>query len=243
MAAREAFDFSGRVVWITGAGRGIGLACAEAFASRGATVVGFDLRFDDRLEAVASAVRLDIADAHAVRQTCGTLPAGQREPDVLVNNAGITRDNVMWKLTDEDWSRVIDINLSGAFYLMREVIPLMRSLGRGAVINITSINGERGKFGQTNYSAAKAGLIGLTRSAAREGGRFGIRVNAVAPGMIETELAAELPAEVRQKAMEETSLGRIGQPSDVANAVMFLASPLAQHVTGQVLRVDGGQYM
>ena len=243
MAAREAFDFSGRVVWITGAARGIGLACAKAFHTRGARVVGFDVKPSEDMSAVATSVEVNVGDAAAVALTCEQLVADNLSPDVLVNNAGITRDGVIWKASDSDWSQVLEVNLSAAFYMTRAVFPLLRSLGRGAIVNVTSINGERGKFGQTNYSAAKAGLIGLTKSAAREGGRFGIRVNAVSPGMIETELAAGLPESARQTALQEAVLGRLGLPADVANAVMFLASPLARHITGQVLRVDGGQYM
>lgn len=242
MAAREAFDFAGQVVWITGAARGIGLACAQAFQQRGARVVGFDVQLDDALASVARAVELNIADPEAVAAACAGLAEKQLAPHVLVNNAGITRDGMLWKLDNADWAQVLDVNLNGAFYMMRASIPLMRAAGRGSIVNIASINGERGKLGQTNYSAAKAGLIGLTKSAAREGGRFGIRVNAVSPGMIETELAAGLPDTVRQAAVQEASLGKLGQPEDVANAVMFLASPMAAHITGQVLRVDGGQY-
>ncbi|MBZ0136824.1 MAG: SDR family oxidoreductase [Planctomycetes bacterium] len=243
MAEREAFDFSGRVVWITGAARGIGLTCAEAFHARGARVVGIDVKPGTSLAKYARAVELNIADPKAVAAAGAELASDNLAPDVLVNNAGITRDGVMWKLQTEDWTQVLDVNLNGAFYMMREAVPLMRSAGGGAIVNITSINGERGKFGQTNYSAAKAGLIGLTKSGAREGGRFGIRVNAVSPGMIETELAADLPATIRDAALAETALGRLGATEDVANAVLFLASPLAAHITGQVIRVDGGQYM
>ncbi|MCA8912394.1 MAG: SDR family oxidoreductase, partial [Planctomycetes bacterium] len=154
-----------------------------------------------------------------------------------------TRDGVVWKLSDEDWRSVIDVNLTGAFHLLRESVPLMRALGRGNIVNIASINGERGKFGQANYSASKAGLIGLTKSAARDCGRFGIRVNAVAPGLVDTEMTRVLPAEVRQRAVNESVLGRISSPLDVANCVMFLASAMAQQITGQVIRVDGGQYI
>lgn len=243
MAAREAFEFSGRVVWITGAARGIGLACAEAFHAGGARVVGLDVKPSEPMNAVATSVEVNVGDAAAVALACEQLVADNLSPDVLVNNAGITRDGVIWKASDSDWSQVLEVNLNAAFYMTRAVFPLLRSLGRGAIVNITSINGERGKFGQTNYSAAKAGLIGLTKSAAREGGRFGIRVNAVSPGMIETELAAGLPESARQTAVQEAALGRLGLPADVANAVMFLASPMARHITGQVLRVDGGQYM
>ena len=244
MAARESFDFTGRVVWVTGAARGIGLACARAFAAHGAQVVGMDLQLSDPLkECAARPVELNVADAEAVSRTAAALTEANLAPDVVVNNAGITRDGVHWKLSEADWSAVLDINLSGAFHIMREATPLMRSLGRGSFVNITSINGERGKFGQANYCAAKAGLIGLTKAAAREGGRFGIRVNAVAPGMVETEMAQQLPADVKKKAVEESLLGRIAQPEDVANCVLFLASPMASHITGQVIRVDGGQYL
>lgn len=244
MAAREPYDFSGRVVWVTGAARGIGLACARAFAAKGAQVVGLDLQLSDLLrECAPRSAELNVADAEAVSHTAAALAEANLAPDVVVNNAGITRDSVHWKLSEADWSEVLNVNLSGAFHVMREATPLMRSLGRGSFVNITSINGERGKFGQANYSAAKAGLIGLTKAAARESGRFGIRVNAVSPGMVETELTQQLPADVRKKALEETLLGRIARPEDVANCVLFLASAMAAHITGQVIRVDGGQYL
>ena len=244
MAEREAFDFSGRVVWITGAGRGIGLACAAAFADHGAEVVGFDLQPSEALRATTKhVVEINVSDPAAVEQTVAELAASNLTPDVLVNNAGVTRDGVVWKLSDEDWRSVIDVNLTGAFHLLRESVPLMRALGRGNIVNIASINGERGKFGQANYSASKAGLIGLTKSAARDCGRFGIRVNAVAPGLVDTEMTRVLPAEVRQRAVNESVLGRISSPLDVANCVMFLASAMAQQITGQVIRVDGGQYI
>ncbi|MEZ5993677.1 MAG: 3-oxoacyl-ACP reductase FabG [Planctomycetota bacterium] len=244
MKTRDPLDFTGRVVWITGAARGIGLACAEAFSQRNAQVVGMDLQLTDALKMCATrALELDVADPVAVAEAAALLAESSLTPDVIVNNAGITRDGVHWKMPEADWSAVLDVNLSGAFHLMREATPLMRSLGRGSIVNITSINGERGKFGQANYSAAKAGLIGLTKAVARECGRFGIRVNAVAPGMVATDMAKQLPDQVAQKAIEETLLGRIAQPEDVANCVLFLASPLAAHITGQVIRVDGGQYL
>ena len=244
VVAREPFDFSGRVVWVTGAARGIGLACARAFATRGAQVVGMDLQLSESLtECAPHSVELNVADAEAVSRTAAMLAESNLSPDIVVNNAGITRDGVHWKLSDADWSSVLAVNLSGAFHVMREATPLMRSLGRGSVVNIASINGERGKLGQANYSAAKAGLIGLTKATARECGRFGIRVNAVAPGMVETEMAQQLQGDVKKKAIEETLLGRIARPEDVANCVLFLASPMAAHITGQVIRVDGGQYL
>jgi len=242
--APDPLDLTGRVAWVTGAARGIGLACVRTLAGHGARVVGFDLELSPELLKVAPDSReLNVADPAAVTQAAAALAEAGLAPEILVNNAGITRDGVVWKLSDADWSSVLDVNLSGAFHLLRAAIPLMRASGRGSIVNITSINGERGKFGQSNYSAAKAGLIGLTKAAAREAGRFGIRVNAVGPGMVETEMAQSLPPEVKQRAVDESVLGRIAQPEDVANCVLFLASPLATHITGQVIRVDGGQYI
>jgi len=160
---------------------------------------------------------------------------------VLVHAAGITRDGVLWKMTDDAWEDVIRVNLDSAFWLLRDAVPWLRRAEGGSVVLISSINGERGKFGQANYAASKAGLIGLGRSAARELGKFGVRVNLVAPGLIETPMTETLPEDAKRKALEETALGRFGRPEDVAGAVLFLASALSAHVTGQVLRVDGGQ--
>jgi 3-oxoacyl-[acyl-carrier protein] reductase len=276
VAARDPFDFSGQVVWITGAARGIGLACARAFLERGARVVAFDVAAGEEASGLRASgfglgdndtqrssssslsprpktpssnpmasqvsLTLDVSDADAVTAAALELAAQGLAPHVLVNNAGITRDGMLWKLSLDDWRRVLDVNLDGAFHMLREAFPLMRQRG-GAIVNVASINGERGKIGQANYTAAKAGLIGLTKTAAREGGRFGIRVNAVSPGMIETDMTAHVPEQSRRKALEETALGRLGTPQDVANAVLFLASPYAQHITGQTIRVDGGQCM
>jgi NAD(P)-dependent dehydrogenase (short-subunit alcohol dehydrogenase family) len=160
---------------------------------------------------------------------------------VLVNAAGINRDAVVWKLSDEAWDSVIDVNLSGAFRMTRAVAPLMRGRDRGVIVNIASINGLRGKVGLANYSASKGGLIAMTRTVARELGRFSVRVNAIAPGFIDTPMTQAVSDEIRAAAVAETTLGRMGTPIDVANAVLFLASPLAAHITGHVLVVDGGQ--
>jgi 3-oxoacyl-[acyl-carrier protein] reductase len=244
MAALPELGWSGRTVWISGASRGIGLATAELASELGARVVGLDRVVGKELQALAArALELDVASSAAVGRAAAELAAADLAPDILVNNAGIARDAVAWKLDDESWQRVLDVNLSGAFYLARAAIPHLRARGGGAIVNVASINGERGKFGQASYSASKAGLIGLTKTLARELGRFGIRVNAVAPGLVETELAAGLPAEVRARALEESLLGRLATPLDIARAIVFLGSPWAGHVTGHVLRVDGGQYL
>lgn len=241
---QQPFDLSGVTAWITGAGRGIGLACARAFADSGANVVGIDMSISDELSEITEFTKsIDVGDGGAVKQAAEDLLKAGLVPDVLVNNAGITRDGMVWKLSSEDWQSVINVNLTGAFHLTQAVFPSMRERGSGSIINITSINGMRGKLGQSNYAAAKAGMIGLTKTNAIEGGRFGIRVNAVAPGMVETEMAKQLPEEVKQKARDESALNRLAQPEDIANCVMFLASPLSRHITGQVIKVDGGQYI
>ena len=180
-------------------------------------------------------------DARAVQALFRGLEAADLAPDVLVHAAGITRDHVLWKLADEEWTEVLRTNLDSAFWLLRAAVPAMRARERGAVVFLSSINGERGKVGQANYAASKAGLIGLARTAARELGPSNIRVNVVAPGLVRTAMSAHLPAEALERALGEAVLGRLAEPDDVARAVLFLCSDLARHVTGQVLRVDGGQ--
>jgi 3-oxoacyl-[acyl-carrier protein] reductase len=165
--------------------------------------------------------------------------------DILVNNAGMNWDGVSWKMTEEQWDRVIEVNLKGYFNFTRHVAPLLKEQKSGKIINVTSINGLRGKFGQSNYSASKAGIIGYTKAIAKELGAFGVNVNAVAPGLIETAMLKE--SEARDKiidlAMAEIVLKRVGTPEDVANVVLFLASDMSRHVTGEVIKVDGGQYI
>ncbi|MBT3222547.1 MAG: SDR family oxidoreductase [Proteobacteria bacterium] len=234
-----------QTAWVTGASQGIGLACAQGLASAGAQVVGLDISVSAELRAVAhTAVEVDISQFDAVEQQVATLADAGLTPTIIVNNAGITRDGVLWKMTEENWDAVIAVNLKGAFNLIRHLAPLMRKQGQGgSIINVTSINGLRGKFGQSNYAASKAGLIGLTKTAARELGRAGIRVNAVAPGMVLTEMARSLPESVLKKAIDETVLGKLATVEDIADAVVFLASSASGHITGQVLQVDGGQYI
>lgn len=212
---------------------------ADALAAEGARVQVFDVAPDDAGGCGPHGFhRVDITDAEAVAAAVAALDPA---PDILVNNAGITRDRTLMKMSAEEWRQVLDVNLTGAFNLIRAVAPGMAAAGGGAIVNITSINGIRGKIGQGNYAASKAGLIGLTRTAAREMGRKGITVNAVAPGMVMTEMARALPPEILQRALDETALGRLAEPGDIAAAVVFLASNAARMITGQVLQVDAGQ--
>jgi NAD(P)-dependent dehydrogenase (short-subunit alcohol dehydrogenase family) len=234
----------GRVAFVTGASSGIGAAVARRFLSAGARVLAFDrqppvnnslpheglLFFEGDITKQDS---IDAAFASAV-STFGRV-------DAVVNCAGITADAVTWKLTDEQWQRVLDVNLTGSFRVVRAAIPIMRKAGGGAIVLISSVNGLRGKFGQSNYAASKAGVIALTKSAALEAAAFGIRVNAIAPGYVKTPMTAAIPEEFQQEALNETPLGRLAEPEDIADPILFLCSPLARHVTGVVLRVDGGQ--
>lgn len=236
-------DLSHQVAWVTGGASGIGRAIVEALSAAGASVVSLDMAH--RAEAQSSGrvfvEALDVRDTSAVEALTASLDRRGLAPDALVNCAGITRDNVVWKLTDEDWQGVLDVNLGGAFRMTRALAPIMRRRGRGAIVNIASINALRGKFGQANYAASKGGLVSFTRTVARELARFQVRVNAVAPGFIETPMTQALPEAVLAQARGEVLLGRFGRPEDVAHAVLFLVSPLALHITGHVLVVDGGQ--
>jgi 3-oxoacyl-[acyl-carrier protein] reductase len=246
-------DLDQHAAVVTGASRGIGRAIAIELARCGADVVLADWSAEadaaDTRAGVEAAGRRAVfvqgsvaepADAarmvHAVVEHFGRL-------DILVNNAGINRDAVVWKMTDEQWDEVLAVSLKGQFNTIRAAAPIFRQQGSGRIVNIASINGLRGKFGQANYAAAKAGIIALTKSVARELGRSGVTCNAVAPGLIETEMTRQLPADVRQKALDEIVLGRIGTPEDVAAVVVFLCSDKARHITGEVIKVDGGQYI
>ena len=235
------FSFTGERAIVTGASRGIGRAIADALAEAGAEVDAFDVGEPERGDNFRHHfVRVDIADAAAVNDAVARLGAA---PSQLVNNAGITRDRSLMKMSDADWGAVLAVNLTGAFNMIRAVAPRMTAQGRGRIVNITSINGLRGKFGQANYAAAKAGLIGLTKTAAREFGKKGITVNAVAPGMVMTEMARALPADVLARAAAEAALEDLDAPEDISNAVLFLLSDAARAITGEVLRVDAGQYI
>jgi 3-oxoacyl-[acyl-carrier protein] reductase len=233
------FDFHGHQAVVTGAARGIGEAIGTALAAAGAIVHCFDVG----REAGHSPFvyhRVDTTDPAAVEAAVAALP---RVPTLLVNNAGITRDRTLAKMSDVEWSSVLSVNLTGTFHMIRAIGPRMVAQGFGRIVNITSINGLRGKFGQGNYAASKAGLIGLTKTAAREFGKAGVTVNAVAPGMVMTDMARGLPADVTAQASREATLPRLAEPSDVSAAVLFLLSDGARAITGEVLRVDAGQYI
>ena len=234
-------DLSGRAAVVTGGAQGIGLAIAGRLAAQGAAVHIFDVALpQDGGDPRFVYHEVDIADSEAVNKVVEGLPA---HTTLLVNNAGITRDRSLANMSDDEWQSVLDINLGGSFHVLRALAPRMKKAAHGRIVNITSINGIRGKFGQANYTAAKAGLIALTKTAARELGPRGITVNAVAPGMVMTEMARQLPQQFIDKAREEALLPELAEPDDIANAVLFLLSEQARFITGEVLRVDVGQYL
>jgi 3-oxoacyl-[acyl-carrier protein] reductase len=239
-------DLTGKTALVTGSTRGIGHAIARALHAAGArvAVVGRD---QARAEAVAAelgeraaGVACDVAQADQVEAAIAAAERALGPIDILVNNAGLTRDNILLRLTDADWNAVLDANLKGAFHTTRAVIKGMMKRRAGRIVNITSIVGLTGNKGQANYAASKAGLIGFTKSVAKEYASRGILANCVAPGFIETDMTAALPDEARATLLQDIALGRLGRPEDVAGAVLFLASDLAGYITGQVLVVDGG---
>ena len=240
---------------VTGGSQGIGSATSLEMAREGANVCllyrkheaeAIKLREDIRAMG-RKAIALE-ADASSFADAQRVVDAALNEfgrLDILVNNAGMNWDGVSWKMTEEQWDRVIEVNLKGYFNFTRNVAPHFKEQQHGKIINITSINGLRGKFGQTNYSASKAGIIGFTKALAKELGAFGVNVNAVAPGLIETRMLKESDArdKIIDMAMAEIVLKRVGSPEDVANLVVFLASEKGRHITGEVIKVDGGQYI
>lgn len=234
-------DFKGRVAVVTGGARGIGLSITRALVDHGAEVHVFDVAQGEEADKVPYTFhQVDIADSTSVADAVSRLPA---QVSLLVNNAGITRDRSMVNMSDDEWQSVLSVNLTGAFNMARALAPAMRKAGYGRIVNITSINGMRGKFGQANYCASKAGLIGLTKTLARELGPKGVTVNAVAPGMVMTRMAMGLPEEIIAKAKAESVLPELAKPEDVANVVLFLLSDAARMITGEVIRVDAGQYI
>lgn len=232
---------AGRLAIVTGGIRGIGRAITDALVAQGAEVHAFDWEVAVAEDSLGFSVhKVDVSDAAAVNGAVAALP---RAPTLLVNNAGITRDRSLGKMTDAEWQAVLNVNLSGPFHMLRAVSGGMKKAGYGRVVNIISINGLRGKFGQINYASTKAGLIGMTKTAAKELGRKGVTVNCVAPGMVMTQMAKALPPEILDKALAEAALGQLTEPEDVANAVLFLLSDAARMITGQIIQVDAGQYI
>jgi len=240
-------ELKGRVALVTGGSRGIGFAIAAQLAEAGARVA-IAARDGERAQQAAGQLpgeghagfAVDVGDSASVESLIRAAEAEVGPTDILVNNAGVTRDNLLMRLRDDDWNAVLDTNLRGAFNTIRAVSRGMMKRRFGRIVNITSIVGLTGNKGQANYAASKAGLIGLTKSVARELASRGILVNAVAPGYIETDMTTELPQAAREGLVGQIAVGRLGQPEDVAGVVRFLAGPAASYITGQVLVVDGG---
>jgi 3-oxoacyl-[acyl-carrier protein] reductase len=250
---KTTMNLEGKSAIVTGGSIGIGAAIALKLAECGANVALNYRKHREEAESILTRivqlgrkgllVQSDISNFEDAAKMVEAVKFEFGRVDILVNNAGINRDGVIWKMTEEQWDIVLDTNLKGYFNYIRSVAPIFREQQSGKIVNITSINGLRGKFGQTNYSASKAGIIGLTKSVARELGKYGVNVNAVAPGLIETDMMKNAEESVRSAALEDIVLKRIGQPDDVANLVVFLCTDLARHITGEVIKVDGGQYI
>lgn len=245
-------ELKDRLALITGGAQGIGLTIGEELAGQGAHVILADVNQEGAQKAAdeirgnggsASAVRLDVSKAEEVQEVFASISREHKPLDILVNNAGITRDGLLIRLKEEDWDLVLSINLKGSFLCSQQAVKQMMKAKQGAIVNIASIVGVMGNFGQANYSASKAGLIGLTKTTARESAARGIRVNAVAPGFIDTEMTRVLDENVKQKLIDQIPLARLGLPQDIARCVSFLVSDRASYITGQVINVNGGMLM
>lgn len=245
--------FEGKVALITGGSSGIGEATVTLFAREGARVA-FTYRSNKQsaenilskirdMGREALAIQADVADFKRAQEVVEEVCKAFGTIDILVNNAGTNRDKVIWKITEEDWDEVVATDLKGVFNYIRAVAPIFREKKAGKIITVSSINGLRGKFGQSNYSAAKAGVIGLSKTIAKELGRSNVNVNVVCPGLIATEMIKSMPEDFLAKSTEEIVLGRLGDPMDVAHTIAFLADERSRHITGEVIKVDGGQYI
>lgn len=246
-------DLADKVAIVTGGSRGIGQAIAWDLACNGAHVALNYRRSADEAQQLIQqiqglgrkglAIQADVASFADAQRMVETVVRELGRLDILVNNAGVNRDSVIWKMSEEQWDEVISIDLKGTFNYIRAAAPIFKEQGSGKIVNVTSINGLRGKFGQSNYTAAKGGVNALTKTVARELGRYNVNVNAVAPGLIETDMVKQAPQQVRDLALSEIVLGRLGTPEEVAWIVTFLCSERARHITGEVITVDGGQYL
>jgi 3-oxoacyl-[acyl-carrier protein] reductase len=245
-------DFTGQVAIVTGGGRGIGRAIAGKLAQRGVHVAIADINPDEAIEAAAAltalgvkamGIKLDVSKAEEVKKVFEDVCKELNKIDILVNNAGITKDTLLLRMKEEDWDSVMGINLKGVFLCSREAIKEMSQRRYGRIVNISSVAAFMGNPGQANYSASKAGIVGLTKTIAREYASRGITVNAVAPGFIQTAMTDVLPEKVKEEVKKQIPLGVFGTAEDVANAVVFLASPDSGYITGQVIHVNGGMYM
>lgn len=244
---------TGKVALITGATRGIGKKIAEVFAAQGATIVYTNLHTPENLAEFDASLRANGVETKFFEANAANSEDAQRvieetiqafgKIDILINNAGITMDTLLLRMTDEQWSTVINVNLNSAFYHTKAAIKHMMKQRAGTIINITSVVGVSGNAGQANYAASKAGMIGLTKSVAKELGSRNVRCNAVAPGFIQTEMTAKIPEKELAAWMDQIPLKRPGLPQDIADACLFLASDLSTYITGQVLHVDGGMLM
>ena len=250
---REAhMDFKGQVAIVTGGARGIGRAIVERLAQRGVGIAIADINPDEANEAAAAltalgikamGIKLDVSKSEEVKKVFEDIRKEFNRIDILVNNAGITKDGLLLRMKEEDWDSVMDINLKSVFLCSREAIREMSQRRYGRIVNITSVAAFMGNPGQANYSASKAGIVGLTKTIAREYASRGITVNAVAPGFIKTAMTDVLPEKVKEEVRKQIPLGVFGTVEDVANAVVFLASPDSRYITGQVIHVNGGMYM
>ena len=245
-------DLQGNVALVTGGAQGIGKSIVGLLADCGASVVVSDINRETAEKTVseltaqgkkAMAAQANVARGEEVKAMVDSVVSQWGKVDILVNNAGITRDTLLLRMKDEDWDAVLSVNLKGTYNCMKAALSSMAKQRRGRIINISSIVGVIGNAGQANYAASKAAVIGLTKTVAREYASRGITVNAVAPGFIDTAMTAVLSAEVKENLMKQIPLARLGTPSDIANAVVFLASDRASYMTGQVIHVNGGMYM
>ncbi len=243
----------GKRAIVTGGSMGIGASIAKELARQGANIAINYRKHDTEAGQVVAeietlgrkglAIKADVASFADAQRMIDEVKEKFGGLDILVNNAGINRDSVVWKMTEQQWDEVLDTNLKGYFNYIHAAVGIFREQKSGKIVNVTSINGLRGKFGQTNYSASKAGIIGLTKALARELGKSNVNVNAVAPGLIETDMIKDAPDSVKEAALAEIVLGRLGKPEEVAEVIAFLCSESARHITGEVIRVDGGQYI